>query len=43
MIEIKASGDEPMPLYGQGIVFHENYLYTVGGTEGFSYTSSVHR
>ena len=41
-----AVGDEdhePMPLYGQAVLLHDGYLYTVGGTSGFQYFMDVHR
>lgn len=41
--EVKTTGDPPSPGYGQSIVVHKNYLYVIGGTDGFSYTSDVHR
>lgn len=40
---IEATGDAPIPQYGPGIVFHEHYLYTVGGTTGYDYSCDVHR
>ncbi|KFB48395.1 AGAP005004-PA-like protein [Anopheles sinensis] len=43
MLEIEVTGDPPPPQYGQGIVCHDNYLYTIGGTNGFDYTLDVHR
>ena len=43
MEEIETHGEKPPPQYGQAIVCHENYLYTIGGTEGFDYTCDVYR
>ncbi|XP_052859996.1 kelch domain-containing protein 10 homolog [Anopheles cruzii] len=43
MLEIQVKGDPPPPQYGQGIVYTDNHLYTVGGTNGFDYTLDVHR
>ncbi|XP_054745546.1 kelch domain-containing protein 10 homolog, partial [Anastrepha obliqua] len=40
---IEATGDAPIPQYGPGIVLHEHYLYTVGGTTGYDYSCDVHR
>lgn len=40
---IPASGDSPMPQYGQAVVCHGPYLYTVGGTTGLEYTCDIHR
>ncbi|XP_054745959.1 kelch domain-containing protein 10 homolog [Anastrepha obliqua] len=40
---IEATGDAPIPQYGPGIVLHEHYLYTVGGTTGYDYSCEVHR
>ncbi|XP_075217092.1 scruin like at the midline [Lycorma delicatula] len=39
---VKASGDVPSPRYGQAIVFHNKYLYTVGGTTGYEYSLDIH-
>lgn len=41
--EIEATGEKPPPQYGQAIIVHKHFLYTVGGTDGFSYTCDVHR
>ncbi|XP_050098285.1 kelch domain-containing protein 10 homolog [Anopheles aquasalis] len=43
MLEVEVKGDLPPPQYGQGIVYCDNYLYTIGGTNGFDYTLDVHR
>ncbi|KAK9873140.1 hypothetical protein WA026_021375 [Henosepilachna vigintioctopunctata] len=43
MEEIQAGGKYPLPLYGQALVYHNDYLYTVGGTSGLSYTCDIHR
>jgi hypothetical protein len=43
MEEIQTRGEKPPPQYGQAIVCHENFLYTIGGTEGFDYTCDVYR
>lgn len=43
MLEVEVKGDLPPPQYGQGIVYSDNYLYTIGGTNGFDYTLDVHR
>ncbi|CAD7014793.1 unnamed protein product [Ceratitis capitata] len=40
---IEATGDAPIPQYGPGIVLHEHYLYTIGGTTGYDYSCDVHR
>lgn len=41
--EIETTGNKPPPAYGQAIVVHKQYLYTIGGTDGFSYTCDIHR
>jgi len=43
MEEIDATGDLPPTGYGQAIAVHNNYMYAVGGTDGFGYTCDVHR
>lgn len=43
MVEVKTTGDLPAPLYGQALIYHDQYLYTVGGTTGLSYTCDIHR
>lgn len=43
MMKIKTSGDLPPPMYGQAIIYHNDYLYTIGGTTGTSYTCDIHR
>ncbi|CAB0029666.1 unnamed protein product [Trichogramma brassicae] len=43
MHSIPATGQQPDPQYGQAIVFHGQYLYTIGGTTGLDYTCDVHR
>ncbi|XP_055629273.1 kelch domain-containing protein 10 homolog isoform X2 [Toxorhynchites rutilus septentrionalis] len=43
MMEIEVKGDLPPAQYGQTIVFHDGFLYTIGGTEGFDYTCDVYR
>ncbi|XP_043504490.1 kelch domain-containing protein 10 homolog isoform X1 [Polistes fuscatus] len=40
---VMAKGDMPKPQYGQALLFHEPYLYTVGGTTGREYTCDIHR
>jgi len=30
-------------LFGQALVCHGSYLYTVGGTTGYEYTCDIHR
>lgn len=40
---VPAKGDMPKPQYGQALLFHEPYLYTVGGTTGREYTCDIHR
>ena len=40
---IPATGDLPDPQYGQAVVCHGPYLYTVGGTTGLEYTCDIHR
>ncbi|XP_034231611.1 kelch domain-containing protein 10 [Thrips palmi] len=36
-------GQEPSSQYGQALVLHGQWLYTMGGTTGFVYNSDVHR
>ncbi|CAH0555395.1 unnamed protein product [Brassicogethes aeneus] len=43
MLEIQTTGQWPLPLYGQALVHHNDYLYTIGGTTGLSYTCDIHR
>lgn len=43
MFEVKTDGQEPIPQYGQALVYHHGYLYTIGGTTGFAYTCDIHR
>lgn len=43
MVEVEATGNRPMPLYGQALIYHDHYLYTIGGTTGLSYTCDIHR
>ncbi|XP_023026034.2 scruin like at the midline isoform X1 [Leptinotarsa decemlineata] len=43
MVEVHTTGQLPLPLYGQAVVLHNDYLYTIGGTTGLSYTCDIHR
>ncbi|XP_018320085.1 kelch domain-containing protein 10 homolog isoform X2 [Agrilus planipennis] len=43
MFEVTTTGQLPLPQYGQALLHHNNYLYTIGGTTGFSYTCDIHR
>ncbi|CAG9865367.1 unnamed protein product [Phyllotreta striolata] len=43
MTEVNTTGQLPLPLYGQALIFHNDYLYTIGGTTGLSYTCDIHR
>ncbi|XP_060529523.1 kelch domain-containing protein 10 homolog [Cylas formicarius] len=43
MVEVKTTGQLPLPQYGQAIVYHNDYLYAIGGTTGFSYSCDIHR
>lgn len=43
MFEIDTTGQHPLPQYGQALVYHNNHLYTIGGTTGFAYTCDIHR
>lgn len=43
MFEIDTTGQHPLPQYGQALVYHNKYLYTIGGTTGFHYTCDIHR
>ncbi|XP_059226065.1 kelch domain-containing protein 10 homolog isoform X2 [Stomoxys calcitrans] len=40
---LKVAGDLPVAQYGPGIVIHNDYLYTIGGTTGFDYSCDVFR
>lgn len=40
---LTVEGDLPTAQYGPGIVIHDNYLYTIGGTTGFDYSCDVYR
>lgn len=44
--ELKTCNDEmnqPPGQYGMSIVCKDNYLYTLGGTQGFDYTADIYR
>lgn len=41
--KLEANGSMPSPQYGQALICHEHYLYTVGGTTGYGYTCDIHR
>lgn len=44
--ELKTRNDEmnqPSKQYGQSIVCKDNFLYTLGGTQGFDYTADLYR
>ncbi|XP_050308690.1 kelch domain-containing protein 10 homolog [Anthonomus grandis grandis] len=43
MEEVRTSGQLPLPQYGQAVVYHNDYLFTIGGTTGFDYTCDIHR
>lgn len=43
MTEVQTSGQYPLQLYGQALIYHNDYLYTIGGTTGLSYTCDIHR
>lgn len=43
LVEVEVKGDPPPPQYGQAIVISDNFLYTIGGTNGYDYTLDVHR
>ncbi|XP_053685473.1 kelch domain-containing protein 10 homolog [Sabethes cyaneus] len=43
MTEVEVNGELPPAQYGQTILYHDGFLYTIGGTEGFSYTCDVYR
>ncbi|KAJ8937001.1 hypothetical protein NQ314_012083, partial [Rhamnusium bicolor] len=43
MVKVDTTGQLPLPLYGQALIFHNDYLYTIGGTTGLSYTCDIHR
>lgn len=43
MFEVQATGQHPTPQYGQALVYHNNFLYTIGGTTGFAYSCDIHR
>lgn len=44
--ELRTQNDErnqPPGQYGMSIVSKENFLYTLGGTQGFNYTADIYR
>lgn len=43
MTEIKTTGLKPLPMYGQALIFHNDSLYSIGGTSGLSYNCDIHR
>uniref|UniRef100_A0A1B0FDL9 Kelch domain-containing protein 10 homolog n=1 Tax=Glossina morsitans morsitans TaxID=37546 RepID=A0A1B0FDL9_GLOMM len=43
VMRLGVTGDLPTAQYGPGIVIHNDYLYTIGGTTGFDYTCDVYR
>ncbi|XP_066253291.1 kelch domain-containing protein 10 homolog [Euwallacea similis] len=43
MVEVKTAGQLPLPQYGQAIIYHNDYLYAIGGTTGYDYTCDIHR
>ncbi|KAF5292018.1 hypothetical protein FQA39_LY14135 [Lamprigera yunnana] len=43
MVEVDTTGQHPLPQYGQALVYHNKYLYTIGGTTGFTYSCDIHR
>lgn len=43
MQAIEANGNRPPKQYGQALVLDGSYLYTVGGTTGYEYSSDIHR
>lgn len=46
IVEMKTATDEmntPPGQYGMSIVAKDNYLYTLGGTQGFDYTADLYR
>ncbi|CAH0391557.1 unnamed protein product [Bemisia tabaci] len=40
---VPTTGDLPEPLYGQGVLLDQNYLYTVGGTSGYIFSNEIYR
>lgn len=40
---IPTEGNLPTPKYGQAVVLIDKYLYTIGGTTGYDYSSDIHR
>ncbi|XP_053598951.1 kelch domain-containing protein 10 homolog [Microplitis demolitor] len=43
IIEPNVTGILPDPQYGQALICHDSYLYTIGGTTGYDYTCDIHR
>ncbi|XP_055838665.1 kelch domain-containing protein 10 homolog [Episyrphus balteatus] len=43
VFRLTVEGDLPTAQYGPGIVIHDDYLYTIGGTTGFDYSCDVYR
>lgn len=40
---LDVEGELPSPQYGQGCILDDPFFYTVGGTNGYDYSSDVHR
>ncbi|KAL1110152.1 hypothetical protein AAG570_008229 [Ranatra chinensis] len=40
---VEVSGSSPDPQYGQAVLLLGKYLYVIGGTTGYEYSSDVHR
>ncbi|KAK0178737.1 hypothetical protein PV327_007600 [Microctonus hyperodae] len=42
-VALNARGSLPDPQYGQALICHGSYLYTIGGTTGFDYSCDIYR
>lgn len=40
---LDVTGTRPPGQYGQAILCHDGYFYTVGGTNGFAYNCDIYR
>lgn len=43
LLVLEATGSKPPGQYGQAILCHDGYFYTIGGTNGFAYNSDIYR
>jgi len=43
LIKINTNGNMPEKTYGQAIIYHNNYLYIIGGTNGYYFSCDIQR